>query len=74
VARLAEECKEYNDMAKQPSEAQQGRWTSETTFRDLKAEIAARNEKAHKEARELRETREREQLGISTRRKLQLDQ
>jgi hypothetical protein len=61
-------------MAKQPSDPQQGgRSESETTFSDLKKEIAERNEQAHKQARELRAAREREQLGIVTRRKLDLD-
>jgi hypothetical protein len=61
-------------MAKQPSEAQDGaRVASETTFSDLKKEIAERNEQAHKEAHELRAKREREQFGIVTRRRLDLD-
>jgi len=61
-------------MAKEPSEQQYGRLTSETTFSDFKAEIAARNEQVQKEARELRATREREKLGIATRRRLDLTQ
>ena len=61
-------------MAKQPPEAQQGgRSTSETTFSDLKKEIADRNEQAHKQARERREAREREQFGIVARHRLDLD-
>ena len=61
-------------MAKQPSEAQHGsRSTSETTFSDLKKEIAERNEKAHKEARELRTARELEHFGIVARHRLDLD-
>jgi len=62
-------------MAKQPSDAQDdGRSTSGTTFSDVKREIAERNERAHKEAQELRAKREREQLGIVGRRRLDLDQ
>jgi hypothetical protein len=61
-------------MTTQPSDAQPaGRSTSATTFSDLKKEIAERNEKAHKEARELRAARERKQLGIVTRNRLDLD-
>jgi hypothetical protein len=61
-------------MAKQPSEEQDaGRSTSPTTFNDLKKEIAARNEQAHKEARELRAAREQKELGISSRHQLDLD-
>ena len=61
-------------MAKQPSEAQHGgRSTSETTFNDLRKEIADRNERVHKEARELRAAREREQFGIVARHRLDLD-
>jgi hypothetical protein len=62
-------------MAKQPSQAQHGgRSTSETTFSDLKKEIADRNEQAHKEARELRAAHERERFGIVARHRLDLDQ
>jgi hypothetical protein len=61
-------------MAKQPSEDQDGaRSTSSTTFNDLKREIAERNERAHKEARELRAARERKELGIAGRHKVDLD-
>jgi len=61
-------------MTKQPSDAQHvGRPVSETTFSDVKREIAERNERAHKEARELRATREREQFGIVARHRLDLD-
>jgi hypothetical protein len=61
-------------MAKEPSEQQQGgRSTSATTFSDLLLEIAARNEQAHKQARELRATREREELGIVARHRFDLD-
>jgi hypothetical protein len=61
-------------MAKEPSDAQHGgRSTSETTFSDLKKEIAQRNEQAHKQARELRATREQKELGISARHRLDLD-
>jgi hypothetical protein len=61
-------------MAKEPSDAQHGgRSTSETTFSDLKKEIAERNEQAHKQARELRATREQKELGISARHRLDLD-
>ncbi|MGA2471717.1 MAG: hypothetical protein ABSG64_13625 [Solirubrobacteraceae bacterium] len=47
--------------------------TSETTFSDLKKAIAERNDHAHKEAQELRATRDREQLGIAARHRLDLD-
>jgi hypothetical protein len=61
-------------MAKQPSEEQQGgRSTSQTTFSDLKKEIAQRNEQAHKQARELRATREQKEFGIAARHRLDLD-
>ncbi len=61
-------------MAKQPSEAQHdGRSTSGTTFGDVKKEIADRNERAHKEARELGAASEREQFGIVARHRLDLD-
>jgi hypothetical protein len=61
-------------MTEQPSDAQHGgRSTSDTTFRDLKKEIADRNERAHKEARELRAKREREQLGITGRHPLDIN-
>jgi hypothetical protein len=61
-------------MAKEPSEQQQGgRSTSATTFNDHLLEIAARNEQAHKQARELRATREREELGIVARHRFDLD-
>jgi hypothetical protein len=61
-------------MANQPSEAQDGRRSmSETTFRDLKKEIAARNEQARKQARELRAAREQKKLGIVARHRLDLD-
>jgi hypothetical protein len=61
-------------MEQQPSEAQHdGQPPSGTTFNDLKKQIADRNEQAHKEARELRATREREQLGIAARHRLNLD-
>ena len=62
-------------MTEQAAEAQHvGRSGSETKFSDLKKEIAERNEQAHKEARELRATREREQFGIVARHRLNLDQ
>jgi hypothetical protein len=61
-------------MTKQPSEAQPGgRSLCEATFSDLKKEIAERNEQAHKQARDLRAARERKQLGIVTRNKVDLD-
>jgi len=41
-------------MAKKPSESEHVLSTSVTTFSDVRDEIAARNEAAHKEARELR--------------------
>jgi hypothetical protein len=39
-----------------------GRSTSEAAFNDLRNEVARRNEQAHKEARQRRLAREREQL------------
>jgi hypothetical protein len=50
-----------------------GRWSSDATYRDLKKEIAERNEQAHREARELRAERERKQLGIVSRRLVDID-
>ena len=49
------------------------RWSSDATFRDLKKGIAERNEQAHKEARELRAARERHELGIVSRRLVDID-
>jgi hypothetical protein len=62
-------------MAAQPPEGQDGsrKQSSDATFSDLKKDIAARNEQAHKEARELRAAREREKLGIVARRQVDLD-
>ena len=60
-------------MAKQPSEERPARSTSETTFSELKKQIAERNEQVHKEAREHRAKRELDQLKIVSRRKLDLD-
>jgi hypothetical protein len=61
-------------MTNQPSEAQHGgRSTCETTFSDVKKEIAQRNEQAHKQARELRATREQKEFGIAARHRLDLD-
>jgi len=61
-------------MAKQPPEEQNdARLTSGTTFSDLKKQIAARNEQAHKQARELRAARERKEFGIAARHRLDLD-
>lgn len=61
-------------MTDQPSEEQPaGRPANGATFNDLKKEIAERNERAQKEARDLRAAREREQLGIVTRHRLDLD-
>jgi hypothetical protein len=60
-------------MAKQPSEPEHAGPTASTTFDDLKKEIAERNERTHKEARELRATREREKLGIVARHRFDLD-
>ena len=57
-----------------PEEQDGGRKVSgEQAFNDLKKDIAARNEQAHKEARELRSAREREKLGIVARRTVDLD-
>ena len=50
-----------------------GRWSSESTYRDYKKGIAERNEQAHKEARELRVARERRELGIVSRRLVDID-
>ncbi|MFZ0088319.1 MAG: hypothetical protein WAL63_02345 [Solirubrobacteraceae bacterium] len=41
-----------------------GRSTSQDAFNQLRKEIAARNERAHQEARKLRAAREREQLAL----------
>ncbi len=61
-------------MTKQTADAQNiGPSTSETKFSDLKKAIADRNEQAHKEARELRAAREREQFGIVARHRVDLD-
>jgi hypothetical protein len=61
-------------MATERSDTQAGgRWSSESTYRDLKKEIAERNEQAHKEARELRAARERRELGIVSRRLVDID-
>jgi hypothetical protein len=61
-------------MAKQPSEEEDGdRVTPTTSFSELKKQIAERNDRAHKEAQELREARERKQLGIVARHRLDLD-
>ena len=56
-----------------PDAQQGGRSTSEAKFNDLKKAIADRNEAAHKQARELRAAREREQFGIVARHKVDLD-
>jgi hypothetical protein len=61
-------------MAKKPPEPEHVLSTPVRTFSDVRDEIAARNEAAHKEARELRATRELEKLGIATRRRVNLDQ
>ena len=61
-------------LAKQPSDSQQGeRPPSSTVFSDLKKEIAERNERAHRDAQELRTARERDKLGIVSRHRLDLD-
>jgi hypothetical protein len=61
-------------MAAQPPDQDSTRkQNSDATFSDLKKDIAARNEQAHKEARELRAAREREKLGIVARRQVDLD-
>ena len=61
-------------MAKQAPEERPARSTSsETTFSELKKQIAERNEQVHKEAREHRAKRELDQLKIVSRRKLDLD-
>ena len=61
-------------MAKQPSDAQHvASPPRSTAFSDLTKAIAERNELAHKEARELRATREQKELGISARHRLDLD-
>jgi hypothetical protein len=60
-------------MAKQPSDAQQGERVTSGTFDELKREIAARNERAHKEAQELRAARERKEFGIVTRHRVDLE-
>jgi len=61
-------------MTKPAADAEDGGpTTSPTTFNDLKKAIAERNEQAHKAARELRTAREREQLGILGRHRVDLD-
>jgi len=61
-------------MAEHSPESQPGgRSASETKFSDLKKAIAERNEQAHKQARELRAAREREQFGIVARHRVDLD-
>ena len=59
--------------AERPDSQAGGRWSSESTYRDLKKEIAERNEQAHKEARELRVARELRELGIVSRRLIDID-
>lgn len=61
-------------MKKQPLEEQPvDRAPSGKAFGELTLEIAARNELAHKHARELRAAREREKFGIVSRQRLDLD-
>jgi hypothetical protein len=61
-------------MAKQsPDPEHGGKSAGAAAFGDLKKAIAERNEQAHKAASELRAAREREQLGIVARRRLDLD-
>jgi hypothetical protein len=61
-------------MAKTPDDAADAvRTNSETAFGDVKRGIAERNERAQKEAREIRTLREREKLGIVARRNVDLD-
>jgi hypothetical protein len=62
--------RERSAMAKQNSDQQPGRSSSEAAFNELKREIAARNEAAHKEARALRAVRDREQILARRRRDL----
>jgi hypothetical protein len=57
-------------MAKTTSEPLAGGTTAPGTFNDLKAQIAARNEAAHKEARKLRVERDRAKLLIRRRQDL----
>ncbi len=49
-------------MPKETPEPGPGRSTSQAAFDDLRKEIAQRNERTHKEARKLRDAREREQV------------
>jgi hypothetical protein len=49
-------------MTKQPQEPGPGRSTSDAAFNELTRDIAQRNERAHKEARKLRNERERLQV------------
>jgi hypothetical protein len=62
-----------NEMAKQPSEQHPERMMPSTTFSDLKKEIAERNERAQKEAHELRVARDRAEFGVVARHRLDLD-
>ena len=60
-------------MAEHDPDPQHAGRSAETKFNDLKKAIADRNEAAHKQARELRTAREREQFGIVARHKVDLN-
>ncbi len=61
-------------MAKTPPDAQpDGPVKSTTSFNEVRAAVAERNERAHREAQELRAAREKEKLGIVSRHRLDLD-
>jgi hypothetical protein len=49
-------------MTKQTHEPGPGRSTSQAAFDEVRKEIAAKNERAHREARKLRTAREQEQI------------
>ena len=60
-------------MAEHDPDAQHAGRSAETKFSDLKKAIAERNEAAHKQARDARAAREREQFGIVARHRVDLD-
>ncbi|MGA2471524.1 MAG: hypothetical protein ABSG64_12660 [Solirubrobacteraceae bacterium] len=60
-------------MAKQPSEPQPAGRSADAKFSDLKKEIAERNAQAHKEARSHQAARQKEQLKLAARNRLDLD-
>jgi len=57
-------------MTKQTHEPGPGRSTSDAAFNEIKKDIAQRNEQAHKEARKLRDERDRKQALLRRQRDL----